>query len=55
MACVIADTFSSWRLATITQNITLNKSAMCTDLFKMQINIYCFKIWDYATRFKKEY
>jgi hypothetical protein len=96
MVCVIAEKFSCWRLATITQNITLNVIAcvnvtgkisskylhllfnkliseyidevllvsiltdpeecnMHRDLFKMQVNIYCFQIWDYVTRFKKEY
>jgi hypothetical protein len=32
MVCVIAEKFSCWRLATITQNITLNKSAICTEI-----------------------
>jgi hypothetical protein len=31
MVCVIAEQLS-WRLATITQNITLNKIAMCTQV-----------------------
>jgi hypothetical protein len=32
MVCVIAEKLSCWRLATITQKITLNKIAMCTEL-----------------------
>ena len=32
MVCVIAEQLSCWRLATITQNITLNKIAMCTQV-----------------------
>jgi hypothetical protein len=53
MACVIAEQFSSWRLAAITQNITLNKIAMCTQVcskFKLISTVSKFGIMLHVLR-----